>query len=87
MLLLASTFFLRSGCLDLPPCVKPSSQDLLRVAKYCNVIAGKSHALHKRVEQLCTRAIRWGELKRKAKVFTFWVLSYFLLNLKLLPNT
>ncbi|CAN1125044.1 Magnesium-chelatase subunit ChlH, chloroplastic [Linum perenne] len=28
---------------------------------------GKSHALHKRVEQLCTRAIRWGELKRKAK--------------------
>ncbi|KAG9140088.1 hypothetical protein Leryth_021120 [Lithospermum erythrorhizon] len=30
-------------------------------------IAGKSHALHKRVEQLCTRAIRWGELKRKTK--------------------
>ncbi|KAK2994523.1 hypothetical protein RJ640_010801 [Escallonia rubra] len=29
---------------------------------------GKSHALHKRVEQLCTRAIRWGELKRKSKV-------------------
>ncbi|KAJ6797515.1 magnesium-chelatase subunit ChlH, chloroplastic-like [Iris pallida] len=29
---------------------------------------GKSHALHKRVEQLCTRAIRWAELKRKAKV-------------------
>ncbi|KAM1666581.1 hypothetical protein ACFX1X_046197 [Malus domestica] len=28
---------------------------------------GKSHALHKRVEQLCIRAIRWGELKRKAK--------------------
>ncbi|ONK55378.1 uncharacterized protein A4U43_UnF4140 [Asparagus officinalis] len=28
---------------------------------------GKSHALHKRVEQLCTRAIRWGELKRKPK--------------------
>ncbi|KAJ6380933.1 hypothetical protein OIU77_029765 [Salix suchowensis] len=28
---------------------------------------GKSHALHKRVEQLCTRAIRWGELKRKSK--------------------
>ncbi|ERN12648.1 hypothetical protein AMTR_s00025p00239420 [Amborella trichopoda] len=28
---------------------------------------GKSHALHKRVEQLCTRAIRWAELKRKAK--------------------
>ncbi|GAV75209.1 CobN-Mg_chel domain-containing protein/DUF3479 domain-containing protein [Cephalotus follicularis] len=27
----------------------------------------KSHALHKRVEQLCTRAIRWGELKRKSK--------------------
>lgn len=34
------------------------------------MIAGKSHALHKRVEQLCTRAIRWGELKRKAKVST-----------------
>ncbi|XP_059668410.1 magnesium-chelatase subunit ChlH, chloroplastic [Cornus florida] len=28
---------------------------------------GKSHALHKRVEQLCTRAIRWGELKKKSK--------------------
>ncbi|GAB2267019.1 hypothetical protein Dimus_002004 [Dionaea muscipula] len=28
---------------------------------------GKSHALHKRVEQLCTRAIKWGELKRKPK--------------------
>jgi hypothetical protein len=30
--------------------------------------AGKSHALHKRVEQLCTRAIRWATLKRKTKV-------------------
>ncbi|TVT97973.1 hypothetical protein EJB05_56744, partial [Eragrostis curvula] len=29
--------------------------------------AGKSHALHKRVEQLCTRAIRWAKLKRKTK--------------------
>ncbi|VAH42997.1 unnamed protein product [Triticum turgidum subsp. durum] len=29
---------------------------------------GKSHALHKRVEQLCTRAIRWAELKRKTKM-------------------
>ncbi|KAG8079439.1 hypothetical protein GUJ93_ZPchr0007g5651 [Zizania palustris] len=28
---------------------------------------GKSHALHKRVEQLCTRAIRWAKLKRKTK--------------------
>ncbi|KAG6743858.1 hypothetical protein POTOM_052561 [Populus tomentosa] len=28
---------------------------------------GKSHALHRRVEQLCTRAIRWAELKRKTK--------------------
>ncbi|WVZ87659.1 hypothetical protein U9M48_034265 [Paspalum notatum var. saurae] len=28
---------------------------------------GKSHALHKRVEQLCTRAIRWAELKKKTK--------------------
>ncbi|GAU24246.1 hypothetical protein TSUD_23830 [Trifolium subterraneum] len=28
---------------------------------------GKSHALHKRVEQLCTRAVRWAELKRKTK--------------------
>ncbi|GKB29755.1 magnesium-chelatase subunit ChlH, chloroplastic, partial [Tanacetum coccineum] len=28
---------------------------------------GKSHALHKRVEQLCTRAIRWADLKRKTK--------------------
>nr|ACS94977.1 magnesium chelatase H subunit [Fragaria x ananassa] len=26
---------------------------------------GKSCSFHKRVEQLCTRAIRWGELKRK----------------------
>ncbi|CBI29840.3 unnamed protein product, partial [Vitis vinifera] len=33
----------------------------------CNVNAGKSHALHKRVEQLCIRAIRWAELKRKSK--------------------
>ncbi|OMO71341.1 CobN/magnesium chelatase [Corchorus capsularis] len=31
------------------------------------VFAGKSHALHKRVEQLCTRAIKWAELKRKTK--------------------
>ncbi|KAK1291507.1 hypothetical protein QJS10_CPB17g01872 [Acorus calamus] len=31
------------------------------------IFAGKSHALHKRVEQLCTRAIRWAELKRKSK--------------------
>ncbi|VAH27173.1 unnamed protein product [Triticum turgidum subsp. durum] len=30
--------------------------------------SGKSHALHKRVEQLCTRAIRWAELKRKTKM-------------------
>ncbi|KAK4485444.1 hypothetical protein RD792_008085 [Penstemon davidsonii] len=28
---------------------------------------GKSHALHKRVEQLCTRAINWANLKRKTK--------------------
>lgn len=28
---------------------------------------GKSHALHKRVEQLCTRAIKWAQLKRIAK--------------------
>ncbi|KAM7270306.1 hypothetical protein ACFE04_029520 [Oxalis oulophora] len=28
---------------------------------------GKSHALHKRVDQLCTRAIKWGSLKRKTK--------------------
>ncbi|MQL77531.1 hypothetical protein Taro_009922 [Colocasia esculenta] len=27
----------------------------------------KAHALHKRVEQLCTRAIRWAELRRKTK--------------------
>jgi len=32
--------------------------------------AGKSHALHKRVEQLCTRAINWAELKRKSKVLS-----------------
>lgn len=31
-------------------------------------ISGNSHALHKRVEQLCTRAIRWAELKRKTKM-------------------
>ncbi|KAM3383722.1 hypothetical protein ACQJBY_008409 [Aegilops geniculata] len=30
--------------------------------------SGKSHALHKRVEQLCTRAIRWAQLKRKTKM-------------------
>eukprot|EP01018_Ginkgo_biloba_P038819 Gb_06427 [translate_table: standard] len=28
---------------------------------------GKSHALHKRVEQLCTRAINWAALKQKSK--------------------
>ncbi|KAL3637236.1 hypothetical protein CASFOL_019535 [Castilleja foliolosa] len=28
---------------------------------------GKSHALHKRIEQLCTRAIKWGELRKKTK--------------------
>lgn len=28
---------------------------------------GKSHALHKRVDQLCTRAIKWADLKRKTK--------------------
>ncbi|KAG6546150.1 hypothetical protein Mapa_012184 [Marchantia paleacea] len=28
---------------------------------------GKSHALHDRVEQLCTRAINWAKLKRKDK--------------------
>lgn len=31
--------------------------------------AGKSHALHKRVEQLFTRAIRWTELKWKTQVW------------------
>ncbi|KAB1222347.1 Magnesium-chelatase subunit ChlH, chloroplastic [Morella rubra] len=42
-----------------------------RTGMYCflvnYVFCWKSHALHKRVEQLCTRAIRWGELKRKLK--------------------
>ncbi|CAI6001480.1 unnamed protein product [Closterium sp. NIES-64] len=28
---------------------------------------GKSHALYDRVEQLCTRAVKWAELKRKPK--------------------
>lgn len=28
---------------------------------------GKSHALYDRVEQLCTRAIKWGALRRKSK--------------------
>lgn len=28
---------------------------------------GKSHALHDRVSQLCTRAIKWAELKKKPK--------------------
>eukprot|EP00897_Mesotaenium_endlicherianum_P008092 jgi/Mesen1/7310/ME000374S06668 len=28
---------------------------------------GKSHALYDRVEQLCSRAVKWAELKRKAK--------------------
>ncbi|XP_002966703.2 magnesium-chelatase subunit ChlH, chloroplastic isoform X1 [Selaginella moellendorffii] len=27
---------------------------------------GKSHALHHRVEQLCTRAVKWANLKRKS---------------------
>lgn len=40
------------------------------------VVVGKSHALHKRVEQLCTRAIRWAELKRKTKVP---ILFYFII--------
>uniref|UniRef100_A0A803P6T3 magnesium chelatase n=1 Tax=Cannabis sativa TaxID=3483 RepID=A0A803P6T3_CANSA len=31
------------------------------------VFAGKAHALHKRVEQLCTRAIKWAELTKKTK--------------------
>ena len=31
-------------------------------------VTGKSHALYDRVEQLCGRAIKWGELRRKAKV-------------------
>ncbi|OVA03446.1 CobN/magnesium chelatase [Macleaya cordata] len=35
--------------------------------KFEIVLERKSHALHKRVEQLCTRAIRWAELKRKSK--------------------
>lgn len=39
---------------------------------YLDFSAGKSHALHKRVEQLCTRAIRWAELKRKSKVLHFF---------------
>ncbi|KAI5021157.1 hypothetical protein ZWY2020_055002 [Hordeum vulgare] len=30
--------------------------------------SGRSHALHKRVEQLCTTTIRWEELKRKTKM-------------------
>lgn len=46
-------------------------------------LTGKSHALHKRVEQLCTRAIRWAELKRKTKVIIqiykfFQFIIYFL---------
>ena len=35
-------------------------------AMFC--VTGKSHALYDRVEQLCGRAIKWGELRRKAKV-------------------
>lgn len=31
------------------------------------MVAGKSHALHDRVDQLCTRAIKWANLKRLAK--------------------
>ena len=33
----------------------------------CYVDAGKSHALHDRVDQLCTRAIKWANLKRLSK--------------------
>lgn len=38
------------------------------LSKLYHAIPGKSHALHKRVEQLCVRAIRWADLKRKTKV-------------------
>lgn len=50
--------------------------------------SGKSHALHKRVEQLCTRAIRWAELKRKSKVFAiFCVLKVtYPVHVKILPE-
>jgi hypothetical protein len=39
--------------------------------------AGKSHALHRRVEQLCTRAIRWAELKRKTKVCLWFLYTFY----------
>lgn len=45
-----------------------------------NFTAGKSHALHKRVEQLCTRAINWGELRRKTKVCVLKILLFFIIR-------
>lgn len=35
--------------------------------KIRSLVAGKSHALHDRVDQLCTRAIKWANLKRLSK--------------------
>lgn len=67
--------------------VNPCSQNFLCLLRIKLLIAGKSHALHKRVEQLCTRAIRWGELKRKAKVFTLIYAVSSLSPRKLLQNT
>ncbi|KAL4557359.1 hypothetical protein LXL04_035535 [Taraxacum kok-saghyz] len=32
------------------------------------IVAGKLLALHKRVDQLCARAIRWAKLRRKLKI-------------------
>ncbi|XP_056692684.1 uncharacterized protein [Spinacia oleracea] len=34
------------------------------------------HALHKRVDQLCTSAIKWTELKRKTKDVDMKVISF-----------
>ena len=42
---------------------------------WLDLVAGKSHALHERVEQLCTRAIKWADLKRKPKVESFAAFS------------
>jgi len=59
------------GCFPLPPETGgfPPSRTLNTPPLFplsC-VCAGKSHALYDRIEQLCTRAIKWAELKRKPK--------------------
>ncbi|VAH27166.1 unnamed protein product [Triticum turgidum subsp. durum] len=51
-----------------PPSILANKPIHSRAGTLPSSLPGKSHALHKRVEQLCTRAIRWAELKRKTKM-------------------